>query len=510
MSGTSFTEQSANADKIRSEAAAKAADAEANRRRREALDAPKLAAAQAEADRIARAAAAEAERAERDRLAQAAADRVARAEQDKADRAEAARLRESAKRDKRAAKAVNVGVIAALVVALPLQLRAFWSLERWWEVAIPLFLEGLAWVFIRQAEAAISGRRMVWHYLTGVGLCAAFAAGVNVYDGFTHAEIGAAFGIVGGFASIAGPALKVIHEFGARAAGGKATRIERKIAEAAARQSEAELARRRAELDAEAAEKTRQADDKRATEEARRAAHDAKAAADKAAADAAIAAQDEQRRVSYPEAWEQYERILAAAPLGAISRDRAWDEARRATAHPDVWARYQILALNAGGNTKPSDLWAESWRSVKGLPIGQTIETLSAELAAREYVEQVVAERMTTASHLAVEELLTDIFGRGGEGGGSPAKGAPKKPSGGPAKGLGPQGGIEKEGTSPSGRKDATEPLKEADLEAARELHDADPARFSTPAVGKLIGRSDTYSKRVRDAVRAAVQSEQS
>ncbi|MFF0277471.1 hypothetical protein [Streptomyces sp. NPDC004330] len=509
MSGTSFTEQSANADKIRSEAGIKAADAEANRRRREALDAPKLAAAQAEADRIARAAAAEAEQAERDRLTQAAADRAARADQDKADRAEAARLRESAKRDKRAAKAVNIGVVAALVVALPLQLRAFWSPERWWEVAIPLFLEGLAWVFIRQAEAAISGRRMVWHYLTGVGLCAAFAAGVNVYDGFAHAEIGAAFGIVGGFASIAGPALKVIHEFGARAAGGKATRIERKIAEAAARQSEAELARRRAELDAEAAEKTRQADEKRATEEARRAAHDAKAAADKAAADAAIAAQDEQRRTRYPEAWEQYERILAAHPLGTISRDRAWDEARRAADHPDVWARYQILALNAPGNTKSSDLWAEAWRSVKGLPIGQTIETLTAELAAREYVEQVVAEHMTVASHLAVEELIADIFGRGGDGGGSPAKGAPKKPSGGPAKGLGGQGGIEKEGSATSGRKDATEPLKGADLEAARELYDADPARFSTPAVGKLIGRSDTYSKRVRDAVRAAVQSEQ-
>ncbi|MFE6785170.1 hypothetical protein ACFVFF_23225 [Streptomyces sp. NPDC057680] len=506
MSGTSFTEQSANADKIRSEAAAKAADAEANRRRREALDAPKLAAAQAEADRIARAAAAEAEQAERDRAAQAEADRAARAEKDKTARDEAVRLRESAKRDKRAAKAVNVGVVAALVVALPLQLRAFWSPERWWEVAIPLFLEGLAWVFIRQAEAAISGRRMVWHYLAGVGLCAAFAAGVNVYDGFAHAEIGAAFGIVGGFASIAGPALKVIHEFGARAAGGKATRIERKIAEAAARQSEAMLARRRAELDAEAAEKTRQADEKRAIEETRRAAHDAKAAADKAAADAAIAAQDEQRRTRYPEAWEQYERILAAHPLGTISRDRAWDEARRAADHPDVWARYQILALNAPTNTKASELWTEAWRSVKGLPIGQTIETLTAELAAREYVEQVVSEHMTVASHLAVEELLTDIFGRGGDGGGSPAKGAPKKPSDGPAQGSAALGGIGKGGISSSARRDATEPLVEADLEAARTLHAAAPAQFSTPAVAKLIGRSKVYAQRIRDAV----QSEQS
>jgi hypothetical protein len=506
VSGTSFTEQSANAEKIRSEAAVKAADAEANRRRREALEAPKLAAAQAEADHIAREAAAKVEQADRDRAIQAEADHAARAEKDKAARAESARLRESAKRDKRAAKAVNIGVVAALVVALPLQLRAFWSPERWWELAIPLFLEGLAWVFIRQAEAAISGRRMVWHYLTGVGLCAAFAAGVNVYDGFSHAEIGPAFGIVGGFASIAGPALKVIHEFGARAAGGKATRIERKIAEAAASKSAAELARRRAELEAEAAEKTRQADERRAIEEARRAAHEAKAAADKAAAEAALEAQDEQRRGLYPEAWAQYERILAAHPLGTISRDRAWDEGRRAAAHPDVYARYQILTLNAPANAKASELWADAWRSVKGLPIGQTIETLTAELAAREYVEQVVAERMTVASHLAVEELLTDIFGRGGDGDGSPAKGAPKKPSGGPAQGSAALGGIGKGGDSSSARKDATEPLAEADLEAARTLHAAAPAQFSTPAVAKLIGRSKVYAQRVRDAV----QSEQS
>lgn len=506
MSGTSFTEQSANADKIRTEAAVKAADADANRRRKEALDAPKLAAAQAEADRIAREAAAEAKEAERARAAQAEADRAAQAEKDKAARAEAARQRESAKRDKRAEKAVNIGVVAALVVALPLQLRAFWTPERWWEIAIPIFLEGLAWVFIRQAEAAIAGRRMVWHYLAGVGLCAAFAAGVNVYDGFAHAEIGAAFGIVGGFASIAGPALKVIHEFGARAAGAKATRIERKIAEAVVRKAEAELARRRAELDAEAAEKTRQADEKRTIEAERRAAHEEKATADKAAADAALAAQDDQRRTFYPEAWQQYERILAAHPLGTISRDRAWDEARRAADHPDVYARYQILTLNGPANVKASDLWAEAWRSVKGLPLGQTIETLATELAAREYVEQVVAEHLDTAGHLAVEGLLADIFGGGGEGGGSPAKSAPKKPSGGPAKGAGALGGIGKEGVSSSARRDATEALDAAHLEAARKLHAAAPAQFSTPAVAKLLGRSKVYAQRIRDAV----QSEQS
>lgn len=508
MSGTSFTEQSANADRIRSEAAIKAAEAETARRRREALDAPKIAAAQAEADRIARAAQAEAEQEDRGRQERVEAERKAKAAEAEQAKAESDRLRELAKREERAAKAVNAGVVAALLVALPLQLRTFASWERPWEIVVPFVVEGLAWVWIRQAEAAIVARRAVWHYLIGVFLCAGFAAGVNVLDGVLHSEIGPIFGVVGGVCSLAGPTIKVVHEFGVRAKSAKATRAERKLAAAAARKAEAELARRRAELEAETADKTRQSEERRAAEEAKRAAHEAKAAADKATAAAEIAAQDEQRQTLYPSAWERYEQILAAHPIGTISRDRAWDEAQRAADHPDVWARYQILTRNIPGNVKSSDLWADAWRSVKGLPVGQTIETLTAELAAREYVEQVVAERMTTAGHIAVEELIADIFGRGGEGGGSPAKGKPKKPSGGPSEDPGALGGIGKEGNPPSGRRDATEPLADTDVEAARKLHDAAPDQFSTPAVAKLLGRSNVYAKRVRDAVRA--NSEQS
>ncbi|MFE7580777.1 hypothetical protein ACFU5Y_04315 [Streptomyces gardneri] len=484
MSATSFTEQSANAERTRIEAQSAAADAEADRRRREALDAPKIAAAKARADEIERNAQAAREQEERERAEQLAADQ-----------AESRRKVAGKKLDTQAAKAVKCFAIVCFLVALPLQVRAFWDPERPWNAALPIMLESAAWVTLRMVEAAIANRRVVWPYLTATALFASIAAAINITDGALHPEIGLVFGLVGGLASLAGPGVWTVHKFGDRAKQAKATRVERKIVEAAARKAEAEAAGKKAE-----------ADGKRQIENDRRAAHEAKATADKAAAEAELAAQDEKRRSRYPEAWEQYELILAAHPLGTISRDRAWDEARRAAAHQDVWARYQILTLNAPANTKASELWADAWRSVKGLPVGQTIETLTAELAAREYVEQVVAERMTAAGHLAVEELLTDIFGRGGEGGGTPAKSKPRKPSGGPAEGAAGQGSIGQDGNPAPRYKDAVEPLSAADLDAARKLYSAAPEQFSTPAVAKLIGRGSNYAKRIRDAV----QSEQS
>lgn len=477
---------------------------DADLRRREALDAPKIAAAKARADEIERAARQAADEEQRERAERAEAEQAARRKKQQADRAEAERLAEAKRRDERATRAVNIGVVAALLVALPLQIRAFWNADRWWEVLVPFVLEGLAWVFIRQAEAAITSRRIVWHYLVGVFACSAFAATVNIYDGFAHTEIGPIFGVVGGVCSIAGPAMKVIHEFGARDKTAKATRAERKLAEQQAKQAAAELEAARVQGEALVEAKRVEAEGRQKAEADKRAAHEEKVAADKAAADAQLTAQDEQRKTLYPGAWEQYELILAANPLGSISRDRAWDEARRADAHPDVWRRYQILTLNAPANTKSSDLWAEAWVSEKGLPLGHTIEGLAAKLAAREYVDQTLAEHLGAAQHLAVEELLADIFGPGGEGGASPAKGRPKKPSSGPAQDLGALGSIGKEADSDGRYKDVTEPLDVADIDAARKLRDAAPDQFSTPAVQKLLGRSSRYAKRVRDAVNAS------
>lgn len=451
----------------------------ADLRRREALDAPKIAAAEAKAEEIRRAA----------REAKEAADKKAAADL-AAEQAERRRKDAGKKLDTQAAKAVKSFAIVCFLVALPLQVRAFWDPERPWNVALPIMLESAAWVTLRMVEAAIANRRMVWPFLAATGVFASIAAAINITDGVLHPEIGMVFGLVGGLASLAGPGVWTVHKFGARAVGAKATRVERKIAEAAAKKAKRELAAKRIEVEA-----------RQKAEADRRAAHEAKIAADKEIADAALAAQDEQRKALYPEAWEQFERILATHPLGTISRDRAWDEARRAAEHPDVWVRYQILTLNAPANTKASDLWAEAWVSVKGLPPGHTVEALAEKLAAREYVEQTLTEHLDAAGHLAVEELLQDIFGGRGEGGGTPAKGGPKKPHDGPSKGSAALVNIGREGDTAARYKHDTDPLTDADLEAARKLHDAAPEKFSTPAVAKLIGRSTNYAKRIRDAV---------
>jgi hypothetical protein len=500
----SFEERDADASLTRARAANVAANGEAERRRRDALDAPKIAAAKAKAAEIEREAAEKAAAAEKEAANAREADEKAQAEKLAAEQAERRRQVEVRKRDARAARAVKYFAIVCFLVAMPLQLRAFWSPDRPWDVLAPLVLESGAWVMMRQAEAAIAARRTVWQYLVGAGIAASIAAGINAYDGASHAAIGLTFGIVGGFCSLAGPTVWAVHEFGARAKGANATRAERKLAEAQAKQAEAVLEAAQVEAAALIEAKRLEVEGRQKIEADKRAAHEAKAAADKAAADAELAAQDEQRKTLFASEWEQYERILAKQPLGSISRERAWEEARKATEHPDVWMRYEILSLNAPANTKSSDLWTEAWMSVKGLPVGQTIESLAEKLAAREYVNQTVAEHLDAAGHLAVEELLQGLFGPGGEGGASPAKGRPRKPSGGPAQDLGTQVGIGKDPNSAQLRKDLTEPLSDADLKAAQELRDADPEGFSTPAVAELLGRSRGYAKRIRDAVNNA------
>ncbi|MFJ4745428.1 hypothetical protein [Streptomyces sp. NPDC088775] len=471
----SWAEQSANADKIRTEAELAREQAAEERRRREQLDAPEIAKAKAKAEAVERKAREEREASDKAREEQAAAER-----------AEAERLAEVRLREERATKAVNAGVVAALLVALPLQLRAFWNPDRPWEVVVPFVLEGLAWVFIRQAEAAITARRMVWHYLAGVFACSAFAATVNVLDGVLHAEIGPIFGVVGGVCSLAGPGIKVLHEFGARDKQAKATRAERKLAEAKAKQAEAEAQAREVELDHK-----RKAESER-REEQRKAAEAKQAAEAKRLAD-----QDEKRQKTYKEVWERYEAILAANPIGAISRDRAWTDAQRAAAHSAVWDRYTMLVTAAPANVKPGELWPAAWRSVYALPVGQTPETLRAELAARAAVDEVLAEADYTSERAAVDDLLADLFGRDDEGPAGARRGGRGGPAGSPAAlaGKGQQGP----------RSDDDRPLEAADLDAVRALADelGDAALLSASNVRKRVGCRPAYAIRLRDAVKA-------
>ncbi|MBD2829938.1 hypothetical protein ID875_21490 [Streptomyces globisporus] len=471
----SWAEQSAKADAIRAETDLAREREDEERRRREALDAPEIAKAQARAEAVDR-------KAREDREAE---DR-ARVERREAEAAEARRLAEVKRREERATKAVNWGVLAALLVALPLQIRAFWTPDRPWEVVVPFVLEGLAWVFIRQAEAAIAARRMVWHYLVGVFACSLFAATVNVLDGFLHTEIGPIFGVVGGVCSLAGPGIKVIHEFGARDKQAKATRAERKLAAAQARQAEAEAKAREVELD-----------HKRKTEAERRQEQRALTEAKQAAEAQRLTDQDERRKQTYPQVWKRYEAILAVHPLGSISRDRAWADAQRAAAHSEVWDRYTMLVTAAPAGLRPADLWPVAWRSVYALPVGQTPQTLRAELAARAAVDEVLAEADYTSERAAVEDLLADLFGDDGDDPRSTRKGGRGGPSGGPTTLVGKgKGGP---------RSDDDRPLEEADLDKVRGLAEelGDAARLSASNVRKRVGCRPAYAIRLRDAVKA-------
>ncbi|MFB8314716.1 hypothetical protein ACFC5T_40360 [Streptomyces sp. NPDC055961] len=475
----SWAEQSAAAEKIRSETDLARQQAEEERHRRGQLDAPEIAKAKARAEAIERKAKEEAEEAEKARLERLAAER--------ADKKRAAELK---LREERAAKAVNIGVVAALLVALPLQLRAFWNPDRWWEVVVPFVLEGLAWVFIRQAEAAITARRMVWHYLAGVFACSAFAATVNVLDGVLHPEIGPIFGVVGGVCSLMGPAIKVLHEFGARDKQAKATRAERKLAEAEAKRVEAEAKAREVELE-----------NKRKIEAERREAQRAAADVQRAAEAQRVEEQDQVRQSTYPEAWKRYEAILAANPLGSVSRDRAWTDAQRAAAHPVVWDRYTMLVTAAPASAKPTELWPAAWRSVYALPVGQTPETLRAELAARAAVDEVLAEADYTSEKAAVEDLLADLFGGDDDNPSGTRKGSRGGPGGSPTT-------LGRKGNQASGRssgKTPNKPLEESDLQTVRDLaHELGGAdKLSAGNVRKAIGGgSNEYACRLRDAVK--------
>ncbi|MFI5867733.1 hypothetical protein [Streptomyces sp. NPDC051546] len=451
--------------------------------RRAALDAPKIAKARADAERI-----------ERESAEEAGQAAKARAAEEAEEAAEALRKLEVEDRDAKAAKSVRWFAVACFLFAMPLQLLAFWDRDRPFMLLGPLVLESIAWVLMRQAEAAIVARRMVWHYLVGAGIGAAVAATVNIVHGATHTDIGLDFGLVGGFCSVAGPAVWALHEFGARSKTGKATRTERKIAQAEARKAEAELATRRTEF-----EHRRKADaDKREEAESKaREAVEAEAAK--------VDTQDARRRDLFPQEWETYERIIAAHPLGSILRDRAWSDARRAHAHPKVWARYEHLLTAAPTGIKLGALWEIAWRSVHGLPVGQTIETLTADIAARAAVEESLFSAELDPGRFAIDAFLDDIF---------PPSGTDEKAGKngrGKGDGKGDEGttALGRKGNAPSGRrapKVPDKPLDPADLDKVRELADAlrDVTKLSLATVRAAVGGGNNeYLVRLRDHVKA-------
>ncbi|MGW9371168.1 hypothetical protein ACWGVR_14295 [Streptomyces xanthophaeus] len=146
---------------------------------------------------------------------QAEARRKAAAEAKAAEDAEAAAEDEQAAREQTAQSwkraALGFAVVCALV-ALPVQMSAFYTEDRPYLGGVPIVLEAGAWVVLKGAAAAVTDRRPHWHYRLIAWLIAAGAAAVNLAHGLDQFDVTTA--IATAVASIAGPGIWDLHEHG--------------------------------------------------------------------------------------------------------------------------------------------------------------------------------------------------------------------------------------------------------------------------------------------------------
>ena len=283
----------------------------------------KLAEAEAEAIRIkaeedARKTRLANDRAERKAEEDAAASRARIAEHNKR-AAEADRAREQADRqaeEQQQAEQQTAAEVAAAedrwrgyarsfylvcaIVALPVQVAAFYNPHALWLMAAPLMLEGGAWVVLKGAAAAVASHRPHWHYRLIAWLLAFIAAGINLWHGLNAFDPATAIGTA--FASIAGPGVWDLHEHGRiRTRDGKPSWRERRAQEKAAK----EEAKRRA------AEEKKRATEKEAT---------GNAAKQKAAQ------LTELRKTHFAKVWAHAEKL--AADLGEVDPNAVWERAK--------------------------------------------------------------------------------------------------------------------------------------------------------------------------------------
>jgi len=249
----------AEADAIRTKAA------EEDRRARLANDKAERRSREEDAASEARIAESNRKRDEADRARAKAAQQDAEQE-----RAEAEAAEEISKADaKWRSYAIWFARVCA-VVALPVQMNAFWNPHAPWLLAAPLMLEGGSWVVQRGAASAVANRRPLWHYRTIAWLLALIAAGINLWHGMNAFDPATA--IATAFASVAGPGVWDLHEHGRiRRRDGKLTRRERKAQERAEKRAAAEKAVREAAVKAEkdaAAKAAREAAEKLAKKRA--------------------------------------------------------------------------------------------------------------------------------------------------------------------------------------------------------------------------------------------------
>ncbi|MEU3903295.1 hypothetical protein AB0F20_05700 [Streptomyces goshikiensis] len=178
---------------------------------------------------------------------------------------------------------------------------------------------------------------------------------------------------------------------------------------------------------------------------------------------------------------------------------RARHDRKRRRAFPKVMDRARELMLAAPyGSLKEEDAFGRAWWDIHGAPRAVTADVIKNRLKAESTVAEVLDEAERTPERLAVEFLLADLFGtevgvadtaaKGGRGGGQEGRTA--------------LGRLDKQSPEAPRYKDAVEPLAEADIEKARDLLTlVGPDKFSAPEVAKLLGRSNVYARRIRNAV---------
>ncbi|MGQ3551718.1 hypothetical protein [Streptomyces rochei] len=312
------TRAAADAEAARIEAegraeAEKIKAAEEARKQKIANDKAEDRAREERAARAARIAKLNREREEQERAAREAEEKAAAQEQ-----AEAAKAAEVAAAEEQWRQYALRFYVVCSIVALPVQIAAFYNPNALWLMAAPIMLEGGAWVVLKGARAAAADHRPHWHYRLIAWLLAFIAASINLWHGLHAFDPATAIGTA--FASIAGPGVYDLHEHGQiRKRDGKLTRRERKAAEKAAR----EEARRKA------------------AEEKRRAAE--KEAAERAAAEAAEKLA-QARAKEFPKVWQHALRLAAALGETTVT-EAVWKRAHRDVEGADPSESAEIIRL---------------------------------------------------------------------------------------------------------------------------------------------------------------------
>jgi hypothetical protein len=309
-------EAEAEAARIKAEGEAEAERIKAveeARKQRIANDKAEARALEEQAARAARIAKLNREREEEERAAREAEDKAAAEE-----KAEAAKAAEVAAAEEQWRQYALRFYVVCSVVALPVQIAAFYNPNALWLMAAPIMLEGGAWVVLKGARAAAADHRPHWHYRLIAWVLAFIAAAINLWHGLHAFDPATAIGTA--FASIAGPGVYDLHEHGQiRKRDGALTRRERKAAEEKRRAAEKEAAERAA---AEAAEKE---------------------AAERAAAEAAEKLA-QARAKEFPKVWQHALRLAAALGETTVT-EAVWKRAHRDVEGADPSESAEIIRL---------------------------------------------------------------------------------------------------------------------------------------------------------------------